>query len=316
MKDTTQRGRATASLPRRDWIVSVARLLRRGEDALALPGPSGLTTFWPALRGALCGIVWLAAGIANAGITNGVPWSDTFEAYSDGFPVAGTNGWWADNATDGTATTNPAALGALATYLSGGGTDPLPALTNTTVLQTVAEVRNEIRSATGGVVVVDFLALPVPVDTKPADDPDRQCMFYVAATNGHVVIWHWNTPDGVNGTNQWLDVTPVPALATGVWTRFTVRNDYGHNLYQVSVNGTALSNAVGWTAGGGQQSGTWFHMVQTNGLLARVRLGDSATNFVDNVVVTNRALRWAGSGFLESLVNDGTMDTGTSVIVT
>ena len=264
--------------------------------------------------------VWVAlgmlAGAACAGTTNGIPWGESFESYLEATTVNGTNGWSSERDSDGLATTNPSVVGLLASYWTGGGTTRLSGVTHTTVLKTTGEVCNEIRSDPGMAVAVDFLAMPVPVASVPLGDPDRQYMFCVK-TNGHVVIWHRNMTGGAPGVNEWLELSGL-SVPTGTWSRFTVLNDYARNRFQVSVNGMALTNAAGWAQGGTNQPGSWFYMVQTNGLLARVRFGDIDTNYIDDVVVdfgSAAALTYGTTTFTETATNNGTVN-GTSLSLT
>jgi len=271
----------------------------------------------PVLTAALA-MAWLACGPVAFGTTNVVPWADSFETYTNGFQVAGTNGWSSDNVGDGIVTTNPAVVGLLTNYAVNGRSYPLPAsVGHTQVLQTTNEVRTDVRSVTGGVVAVDVMVMPVALTNTPGGDPDQQYAVYVA-TNGHVVVWHRNMTGGAPGVNEWLELSNAP-VSTGVWSRFTIKNDYAHNLYQVSVNEEVpLTNAAGWawSAGSLTNSGSWFYMVQTNGALARLRLGEEGTNYVDDVVVTNRSVAWTGGAFTESVTNNGTIDAGTTLVGT
>ena len=252
-----------------------------------------------------------AAGPARAAVTNAVPWADSFEAYPASFAVAGTNGWRADQAAYGTVSTNPAVIAPLAAFAPGY---PLPGETHGRVLQVINDVCNDVRGRTGSVVAVDVMAMSLPVLSIPDGDATRQYVVCVN-TNGHLLLWHRNMTGGAPGVNEWLELGS-PTLATSVWTRFTILHDYAHSLFQVRVNGgDPVTNAAGWTAGGVSQPGSWFYMVQTNGALSTLQFSAGSTNYMDDVVVTNRSVTWTGSGFVERAINDGRMDTGTVVVL-
>ena len=259
--------------------------------------------------------LWVVVQTARAGTTNGVPWSDSFESYADGVPIAGTNGWWSDGAGDGVVTSAPAVVSALTNYLTGIRSYPIAGATHTLILQATNQVRNETHSATGGVVALDLMARVATVGVIPYGDSTHQFAF-VVSTNGHVLIWHRNMTGGAPGVNEWLELSNPP-LVDGDWARFTFVQDYAHNLFQLSVNeGQPLTNAVGWAAGGTNQPGSWFFMVQTNGVMARIRFDDAGTNYLDDMVVTNRSMTWSGGVFVESLTNNGTIDPGTTLVGT
>ena len=251
------------------------------------------------LAAAALGVVWLAQ-TASAGITNAVVWWDSFESYPDGTLIDGTNGWSADILAGGAVTTNSAVTGLLTNTLA----CPLPSATHSNVLQVTCPVRNDTGSATGGVVAMEFMALPLQMTSLPPGDTNMQYSLCVS-TNARLTIWY---RDAILMTNQWLELTNSPPIATGVWTRFTVQHDYSNRMFQVQVNqgNPVLDNNAGWTAGGATQGGSWFYMVQTNASLARV-LADGGPAYLDDLLVTNRSLAWTGTGFTESTANNGTL---------
>ena len=242
----------------------------------------------------LLAAIGLGVGTAAAGVTNTVPWRDTFEGYATDTVLNDTNGWSSEVIGAGVV-----------------AADPLPAGTHTNVLRLISQVCNDIRSMTGIVVTLDLTALPTLLDAPPNDvDATAQYSFYVS-TNGHVVIWHQNITVPGAPTNEWLELTNAP-LSTGVWTRFTVKQDYSNSMFQMTLNGgEPLTHGMGWSAPGGCQTGSWFHMVQTNGAMARLRLGEDATNYVDNVTVDfgNPAVLTYGTNvFTETVTNNGTVN--------
>ena len=253
----------------------------------------------------------------GAAVTNSVGWTDSFESYVDGTLIAGTNGWSAEATEAGVVTTNPAIVSGLTNFTAGGHALPLPGV-HSNVLQTVAEVRNEVHGVTGSVSVLDFMAIANGMDAIPAGDTQQQFAVCVIS-NGNLSVWHRNMTAGGNGVNEWLELSVSPRIATGTWARFTMVQDHSSHLFQIRVNGGApLENAAGWqwTAGSLVRPGSWFYMVQTNALMSRVRLGTESTNYFDDVVVTNRTMAWSGSGFTERSANDGQIDSVCTLVAT
>ena len=243
--------------------------------------------------------------LALAG-TNSVPWPESFEGYTNGTLIAGTNGWSTDVAGAGVVTTNPSAVGLLTSYTNAGGVYPLATASHSNVLQVTEVLRNDTRGATGSVVALDFLALPVPVTVPPAVEDGLQDAFCVL-TNGDVAIWCQ-----AGGVTQWVELATAPPVGTGVWTRFSLVQDYSLNRFQISVNaGPALTNSAGTGT-----SNSWFGMVTTNGVMSRFSVGDLNTNYVDDVLVTNRSVRWTGGAFTESGLNNGSIDPTTTLVGT
>jgi len=249
------------------------------------------------LAAAALGVLVLAQAAA-AGVPNAVPWWDSFESYPDGTFIDGTNGWTADTVSGGAVTTNPAVVGLLTNTLA----CPLPWATHSNVLQVACQVMNDTGSKTGGVVAMEFMALPLAMTNLPPGDPNMQYSICVS-TNARLTVWYHDT---LLMTNQWLELTNSPPISN-VWTRFTILHDYSNRMFQVQVNqGLPVTDSAGWTAGGVAQGGSWFYMVQSNAFLARVT-ADGGPAYLDDLLVTNRSLAWNATGFTESTVNNGTM---------
>ena len=265
-----------------------------------------------ATRGALALLAALLVQSAwAAASTNTVPWSDAFESYPNGNSIIGTNGWSAESTNSAVATTAPAVIASLTNYLTTGGSYPLASATHTGVLQAVTLVTNDVRSATGGVVAVEFMALPVPQPSPPPVQTNLHYAFYVN-TSSNLVIWHQNRSGGVTN-NEWRALTNGPAVSASAWSRFTVVQDFGHSLFRIRVNEStnAVPDPAGWTGPGGTQPGDWFYMVKTNTWMSHVMLGGDATNYVDDLQLTNRCVTWSTNRFVEAQANDGSVDTNT-----
>ena len=246
-------------------------------------------------------------GSSNGAVTNLVPWSDSFEPYTNGMSVVGTNGWTAQSSDAGLVTNDVVRVSLLTNYPVSGKSFPLsgPTQTHTNILQLNAQVANAAQSATGGVVYVDFMVLPSWSDSAPVGQTNDQCAFYIA-TNGLLTIWHQNrTQDPA--TNEWLALTNSPVIGTNEWTRFTVLHDYSNQMFQIRVNeATPLVDGLGWTYAG-VQGGSWFHMVQTNGTLGSL-VAEAAPAYLEDLMTAKRTLTWSRSNFTESVTNNGAID--------
>ena len=255
---------------------------------------------------------WLSVAACGA-VTNSVPWTDSFESYASGASLVGSGGWSALSA-DGGVVTNNAILGdALTNYPVGGRSYPLPGATHTNILQISAELANAVRSPTGGVVQVDLLALPSWNSSLPTGQTNDQCAFFIGS-NGLANIWHQDRT-AVPFTNVWQELTNSPVVASNVWVRFTVIQDYSNSMFQLKVNeAEALVDGRGWSYGGGGAGGSWFYMVQTNRALATV-VADASPAWVDDVTAQGRLLVWSGSNLVESVTNNGSVDTSSPITV-
>lgn len=195
---------------------------------------------------------------------NPIPYSEPFETYALGFQLPGINGWVAWSPDAAVVSTNAAMISALTNSYSGG----FPVATNhTQVLQIAAPVTNAVDSGSIEQVKVDcivaFTDLAPPESAlvlPPALPVSEQTAFYVDA-DGYVNMMHARTADGANFTNEWLALEDGPVLGSNEWVRVTVLLDYDMHMFQLQLNGgVPVSNAVGWTEGGGSQPGSWFHM--------------------------------------------------------
>ena len=249
----------------------------------------------------------------RAAVTNTVPWAESFEAYTNGMTLGGTNGWAGQQWNAGVVTTDTARASLLAAYLTGSRSYPLPAASHTNILTVSAELVNRVCGATGGVVAVDFMMLPTWSETPPTSQTNDQCAFYVA-TNGQLTVWHCDRT--VNpATNVWLTLTNSPVISTSAWSRLTVIADYTNHMFQVRVNEAApLIDGKGWQQGGVVQGGSWFRMVKTNGVMAALA-AEASPAYLDDLVAAQRQMTWSRSNFTESVTNNGSM-AATPLVIT
>ena len=265
------------------------------------------------LRAVMLAAFCLAVMTAGA-VTNPVPWSDSFEGYTNGMSLAGTNGWTSQTVGAGVATNDMMRAALLTNYLVGGKSYPLPEppTTHTNILQLNAVLANEVQSVPGGVVSMNFMALPTWMESVPTGQTNDQCAFYIG-TNGLLNIWHHNR---TTATNEWHEFSGGPTIGTNDWVRFTVVHDYSNQMFQISVNeGTPLSDATGWGYAGTNAGGPWFYMVQTNGALSAI-VSEASQAYLEDVTAFKRSVTWSGSHFAESVTNNGGIDNSTSLTIT
>ena len=214
---------------------------------------------------------------------NVLPFEESFEQYASGVRVSSSNGWSADYSVDaGIATNTAALLAGLATYVTPLGRSFPVSATHTQTLFVQDFIGNAVHSEGVTNVFVDFLAIPVAIVESPSSDTNDQFACYVT-TNGSLVVWHRNV---TTATNEWIALSNAPGISTSDWVRLTVESDYVNNMFQVRVNeGQPVSDPHGWTHAGGSPTGTWFHMVQTNGSMTTFKMTGSGAAFLDDFTV-------------------------------
>jgi hypothetical protein len=216
---------------------------------------------------------------------NAVPYEEPFEDYSDGFQIAGTNGWQAALQSAGTVTSKADIVTALSAY-SGSGF-PLDATNHAQVLCITSEITDEIKSGSGGTVYMDFMAYTAYREIAPAVDTDYQFGFFVD-TNGQLNVLHENQTGFID---EWRALSASGPIASNTWIRITVEQDYANHLFQVHIDeGSPINDSAGWTAGGGGQPGSWFYMVNTNNAyMSRLAVNEGGTSYIDDLTVRDTA---------------------------
>ena len=225
---------------------------------------------------------------AQSSLQDDVAYAESFErdAFTNGFPIAGTDGWYGD-ADDAVISTDSAVIAALSAYTNAGYSYPID--TNHTKVLHVADagqITNQINGITGSVVYTDFLLMPsYSTAVPPGIDADYQLAFYVAA-NGKMVIWHSYTNGGSGEViNEWHELDGGPTLSSNAWSRVTIEQDYDNDMFRVRVNqAAATTDPKGWSGDGGNPTGSWFHMVQTGGQMNEFSAWKST--YLDDLVVT------------------------------
>jgi len=217
----------------------------------------------------------------DTGFFNVTPYRESFEPYPAGLWLVGTNGWSGDSASACVVTNDATVTSNLLAYTTNLLLRLPISTTHTQVLYIQDTVRNAIHSETFTNIYVDFMVTPSPVWETPMNDVSRQSGFYVT-TNGALIVWQQTH----NGNPEWITLSNAPTISTSQWMRFTVQNDYAHNMFQIQVNqGKPISDPRGWTAGGASPTGSWFYMVQTNGTLSEMEINGTGQGFLDDFTV-------------------------------
>ena len=195
-------------------------------------------------------------------------YEEAFEgaAYTNGYDMIGAAGWYGV-AGGAVVNTNSDILAALITYTNTVGRLPIPTNHKKVVEITgIGPVTNLVDAGeVGGTerVFTDFMLMPTHSGSEPSGAGENLSLYVNPSSN--LVVWH---NDAVNGP-EWLELTNSPSLATGVWARITMEQNYAGYRYQIRVNEATndfIADGSGYTSPtNGSQPGTWFNMVQSNG---------------------------------------------------
>jgi hypothetical protein len=214
---------------------------------------------------------------------NAVPYEESFESYSDGFQIVGTNGWQGLQSYSGTVTSKADVVSALSAY-SGSGF-PIDSAAHDQVLSVTADITDEIKSGSGGDVYIDLMFLSSIRDNAPSVNTNYQFAFFVD-TNGTLNIQHHNKSGGP-GVNEWMALSGSPTITSNAWIRLTVQQDYANQMFQVAVDeDDFISDSDGWTEGGGTPSGPWFFMVNSNNnYMSRLGMLEGGVSYLEDITV-------------------------------
>lgn len=173
---------------------------------------------------------------------NTIPYAESFESYTNGFSLVGTDGWSGEDTQMGIITTNNYP----GTY-AGGFPIPGP---HQFVLQVDGAVTNRFATSTDSNVWVDFIMegeyWTDPILLTLSNTPFALCV----TTNGHLAVWNCtNPPAAGNGWTELLDTS----IASNQFIRVTIEADYtrdgnGNYHYRVWENGAPSVNPQTWYA--------------------------------------------------------------------
>ncbi|HAR66122.1 MAG TPA: hypothetical protein DCR55_07925 [Lentisphaeria bacterium] len=207
------------------------------------------------------------------------PADEDFESQAINYDIANEGDW--TSTTGGTATV-VAAPASLASYLGGGGTAPLSG-GHAQVLSVEEDAVLTVAGTADHEVVAEMLVQVVRSGVQPTGAPGDQLAVYVDDLSGKVNVWY------DNGGSAWYELTSSPVIADLEWVHLVVTANYDGNRYKVSVNGSEISDANGYsTAKGATQPGPWLNMVQTNNVIAEIEIATSAAapTYLDELVVS------------------------------
>jgi len=214
-----------------------------------------------------------------------IPYTDSFESYSAGYRLIGTNGWSCHD-TD--------AVVIAATNYTYSGLYPL--VTGHTNVATMIEpaVTNRVSGPGDQVVWADFMYnatywhLPDPV---LADDIQWAVRL---GSNGLLCLWH---RDVEVGSNVWTELQHPP-VDEGEWFRLSAKVDYqtpdsvhGCRYAQFLLRGLLLTNATAYTSndGTGSAGGSWFALASTGTPQTVSGVAFSGKGALDDYTVTTNS---------------------------
>jgi hypothetical protein len=173
---------------------------------------------------------------------NTIPYSESFESYSNGFSLIGTNGWFGEDSQMAVIATNNYA----ASY---AGIFPIPG-PHQLLLQVDGSVTNWFSPAADSNVWVDFIMegkyWTDPLLTVLSNTPFALCV----TTNGHLAAWNCTNPP-LPG-NGWTELQDT-SIASGQFVRVTLEADYSRDsnaefYYRVFLNGAPSQKPETWYA--------------------------------------------------------------------
>jgi hypothetical protein len=222
-------------------------------------------------------LVALTKDIPNT--NNTIPYHESFESYTNGTSLVGTNGWYGDDAMMGIVATNTYAY---------AGAFPIPG-THQEVLQVDGAVTNRFSPSPDTNVLVDMMVQAKywtdPLLLTLSNTPFALCV----TTNGHLAVWNCTNPPAVgNGWTELLDTS----IASNQFIRVTLEAAYnrdanGEFYYRVWVNGAPSTSPQTWYAAA-DASQNYFGDILAQGHFA-----------LDDLVVTAPAI------YLSNLTRNG-----------
>lgn len=179
---------------------------------------------------------------------NTIPYGESFESYSNGSSLIGTNGWYGEDSQMAVVTTNDYAEGF-------AGIFPIPG-PHELVLQVDGAVTNRFSPSTDSNVWVDFI-----MEGKYWTDPILPLLTNIpfalcVTTNGRLAVWNCTNPPSTG--NGWTELEDT-GIASNQFVRVTLEADYsrdssGEFYYRVFLNGLPSL-----------EPRTWYATADTNG---------------------------------------------------
>jgi hypothetical protein len=275
----------------------------------------------------LGGTLAATCAVQSLGMTNALPYSDSFEpgegaSYTNGYnlPTDGSTGWYAPDET-------ALAIETETTVFNGDSGYPL-ATNHTQVLKVSSDATNMVNGTADAMVYIDHMIQPVlwEEETAPSVPEDAHMAYYVNTT-GNFVVYSYDVD---LGSNVWTEIAE-PTVSSSEWARVTIEINYndvddffspwiGQRLFRFMVNGTAVSN----TFTNASFAGTSFAIASASNKMSSLvingtgKLDDiriiEGTNPLDTTYPTVRAI--AGSGGTAIPAGDTSVTSGSDLDVT
>jgi len=230
------------------------------------------------------------------------PYADSFEDYSLYSTIIGVNGWEAGLNTNYATVTNGNCNVSQYGWIGHTGARPLESAAHTKVVRLDTEtgaVTNFFSTPANGPIWIDMMVQPrqwSQDDPPSTSDGTIKAMFYFT-TNGNLVTYS-GVSLGVNAFTTNLSMS----LASNEWVRLTVQMDYSElngdfvDMFQVQLNGVAITNDIGWTTPLAEaQPGSWLYVVNAGTSLGKLNsVQFSGIGYLDDFVVTNSQVNFGG----------------------
>ncbi len=217
----------------------------------------------------------------GANTNNAIPYRESFESYTNGFSLVGTNGWYAQDAMMGVVVTNNY------TYA-----DALPIFgPHQMVLQVDGALTNRFNRSGNPDVMLDLMVQARywtdPIQLTLSNAPFALCV----STNGHLEVWNCTDPPAPG--NGWTELTDT-TIASNQFVRVTVeanfnRDPNGTFYYRVWVNGKPSASPQTWYAAADTNQ-NYFGDVLAQGRFAL----DDLVVTVPGIVITNLSRQASG----------------------
>ncbi len=186
------------------------------------------------------GMVAFTTDVPNT--NNTVPYRESFESYTNGFSLVGTNGWFGEDSQMAIVMTN--------SYTNSyTGFFPIPSPQGQ-VLQVDGAVTNRFSPSTNPNVWVDFIMEAKywtdPILPTPTNTPFALCI----TTNGQLAVWNCTNPPAPG--SGWTSLADT-SIASNQFVRVTIEADYNRDIngefyYRLWLNGTPSLNPQTWYA--------------------------------------------------------------------
>ena len=179
---------------------------------------------------------------------------------------------------------------------------PIPGQLHDTVarLDTSGEgaVTNHLDGSGESAVWLDMNIQMVESDSVPMSPTNDAAIQTAVYLGTNMMLNVLCTPAGTT-SNDWVELSgdDYYKAETGQWHRLTVSLSYdanflGYDYFQVILDGTPLTNTLGWadTAFPGTQGGSWFECANRGTGHTQINMAlFSGTGYLDNFVATNGA---------------------------